>query len=304
MSAGLVPDLETVAAALSAAPGEPSLVEQEPNWYGDGRSQILTCRLPDGTDFRLFCKYDKPGEQEIAYEARVYRELLDSLEGDSVLRYYGSHVDEESGRGLLIVEYLEGRDDLRDGLRQTDTLVRGAGWLGRFHRAMDERFGSSPPAFLRRNEADRYVGLACHVLETDAVPPDWLAPLAERLGDFLAPLLETRAVVVHDDFHLTNLLVRSGRFCVVDWESARTDLGEADLVYLVHGWPDEIVELCVRDYRDARWPGGAPAGFDTSLATAWLCLWLYKLAEEELERDDYERTLGHLHVAAERLGLV
>ncbi len=81
--------------------------------------------------------------------------------------------------------------------------------------------------------------------------------------------------------------------------------GELDLAALTEHWPAEIADACVREYRDARWPAGAPASFDAVLEAArihWLFRWLGDRPEWTLRERAHWRWQALERVAA-RLGL-
>src|SRR5207249_2901947 len=103
----LRPDPDSLTTALAFSLGlsrdrlRPRLVRREPNPYGDGRSEILNWRLADGKEIELFCKFDDGSSDcDVAYEARVYEEVLGPL-GVSALRYYGSGTDPRTGLAWL-----------------------------------------------------------------------------------------------------------------------------------------------------------------------------------------------------------
>lgn len=306
---GPLPDLESLKAGLAEAfrdlatgAGTPTVLSREPNAHGYEHKEIVTCRLADGRELRLFCKYDRHSRVgAVAYEARVYREVLEPLEVFS-LRCYASPVEDRTGRTWLLLEYLDGVDEL-ESLDESDAMRLAAGWLGRFHAACDRHFRIRP-TFLHRYDVDFYVGCARLALAAADGRLAWLRPLGERLDDFLRPLMGARSTIIHGDFHLENLLFRQGSVCPVDWEMAGINLGEADLVFLLDGWPEEVKQACTLEYRRARWPTGAPADFELALRTAWLCFCLHKVAGRQwLDEADYQRYRRHLRSVAEPLGL-
>jgi hypothetical protein len=305
-----LPDNDVLAAGLALAfgfmGGRPEFVGRTPNPYGDGRSEIIDWRLPDGREIRAFCKRDDPSDpnSDVAYEARVYHEVLQPL-GLSTLKFYGAGVDESSKQAWLLIEHVDGPDDRELGLREEDAMVLAARWLGGFHAACERRFPTAP-SFLHRYDGEYYARLARQVLE-EACPAERnrLEPLSERLGPFLGPLMATRATIVHTDFYAHNLLIRDGCVRPIDWEMAAVDLGEADLAFLVYGWDDDVAERCEAAYVASRWPAGAPADFGLVLNAARLCLHLYKLSTRDWTGENgYRRHADYLYGYAENLGLL
>lgn len=287
------PDLDSLAAALSLAVGDPvgrpRLLRRRPNPYGHSRSEIIRWRLPDGQEIEVFCKSDDDSDphSDVAYEARVYREVLEPL-GLSTLHYYGSGAD-ETGRSWMLLEYASGPNDRDRTLSDKDAMVLSARWLGDFHAACERQF-ETPPPFLRRFDAAYYGGLARRAaVAADAAERPWLETLSERLPPFLCPLMEERATIVHTDFYDDNVLIQDGRVRPIDWEMAAVDLGESDLVFLSYGWDNELEAACAAAYVDARWPEGAPDDFELLRKTARMCLHLYKLANQDWRGSDGRR---------------
>jgi aminoglycoside phosphotransferase (APT) family kinase protein len=306
-----LPDLEDLTTSLaptglSRVAGRPTVLHREPNPYGDDRSEIVTCRLPDGRELQLFCKHgDDAPQSDSAYEARVYQEVLEPLQL-STPRCYGAETHPSTGRTLLLLEYVEGLNEEDRELDDEDALRIAARWLGRFHAACEKQF-PRPPAFLKRCDARYYAERARNALTvrntTQAHP--WLAMVVDALEDLLEPLMDARATIVHGDFHDDNVVVRDGRAMVIDWEEAGVDLGEADLVYLVRGWSDDLVDACMREYTCARWPAGAPRDLELAVDAAWLCLYLGEITAQGWDADARRRRApDRVEAVAQRLGLL
>ena len=119
-----LPDSLTLHVALTAvfanspdARGEPIVVERHPNIYvSTFPSEIVTCRLLDGTEVEVLCKYAGRQDETVeehkgggAYEARVYRRILQSVSVPKP-KLYGTY--EEHQRTWLVLEYFgrSGRD--------------------------------------------------------------------------------------------------------------------------------------------------------------------------------------------------
>ena len=246
--------------------------------------EIVTCRMVDGSTVRIVCKYH-PGWTHpsfghrggIPHEARMYREVLQSL-GTSTPAFHGYHTDAEE-KGWLCLEYVE------VGMRLNMTPLPGAlgqvgRWLGEFHAAADKAFSRGAPAFLTRHDEAYYAGwaerakLLARMAEREF---DWFDRLCDGFHDFASALLNAPATCVHGEFYPHNILVAEKRICPVDWESAALAAGEVDLASLTQGWPHEQVQSCEDAYQQARWPRGAPPGFERRIAAArayWHLRWL------------------------------
>jgi aminoglycoside phosphotransferase (APT) family kinase protein len=279
------------------------IVRRQKHPSGAIGSEILVVSLPNGEELRLFYKRDDPDKkQDVAYEGRVYREVLEHL-GLGLPKCYAAGCDQEGG--WLLLDCVSGGKRRRNGLLDADAMALAARWLGTFHAACARRF-DTPPQFLHRHDAAHYGRLAGEVL---AVAPAahirWIAALDDRLGEFLDPLMQT-ATVVHDDFHLDNVVFSEGRAVPIDWEHAAVDLGEADLAFLCDGWDEEIEHRCVMEYAGARWAGDPPSDLQVRVKAAKLCLSLYEIAgwRDRTDGHRYEHSLAVLRQEADVLGLI
>jgi hypothetical protein len=96
--------------------GEIAIVEREPNVYSTSyASDVVRCRLPEGDELRLLCKYGSDEKLQsghgaygarggVGYEVRMYREVLTR----SLLpapTFYGSRSYPERGQVSLVVEH-------------------------------------------------------------------------------------------------------------------------------------------------------------------------------------------------------
>jgi hypothetical protein len=281
-----LPDLETLTEGLAAIldgagpeAARPVVVEREANAYGpSARSEIVTCRTPDGRRLRLLCKYETGDlHSSVAYEADVYRHVLPPL-GVTAPAFHGSFTEGVSGRAWLVLEYLDDMTPL-DELFQSDVLEQAAAWLGRFHAAGEVWLARSGPSFLKVYDGDYYRQHAERAAAAGDTGPEAerISVAADRFAVLAAALPAPRPTVVHGDFYVHNVLVRDGAICVVDWEAAGVDLGEADLACLTDGLSKDDERRCERAYCAARWPGESPADFASTLALARLCLYFYHL---------------------------
>lgn len=284
-------------------------------------SEIVTCRLADGRERALFCKYGQGhvtsghGHRGGApYEAQVYRHVLAPL-GFSVPALLGAHLDEASGETWEIFEYLEGAlriDEMEDPVGVT----RAARWIGRFHAANESRATDPSLAFLNRYTTNYYAGWPRRTAEfagplRDRFP--WLAEVCRRAEVAVARLAELPATVIHGEYTVHNVLARGQSVYPLDWESAAIAPGEVDLAALADFWPPDLVRGWEREYRQARWPGSAsaggdfgPADFERRLDTARL-YWHFRWLGDRPEWTTRERAFPRFEAVrriAERMGLV
>jgi hypothetical protein len=275
-------------------------------------SEVVTCRLGDGEELRLLCKYgghDHPAHGHrggVGYEAEVYRRVL-AKAGLAVPRFYGSATAGPAGEVWLAIGYLEGCVRLNYS-RDLSLWELSAAWGGRFHAGHEARNGDPAFSFLRAYDADYYAGWARRTAQyADAQQAHfpWLPDLCRRAETALAALLEAPQTVIHGEYYPKNILLRDGTVYPVDWESAAIGRGEIDLATLTDRCDPEVVSRCQTAYTLARWPEGAPADFRRALELARLYVHLRWLGAEpgrKLRRRSWRydavRTLG------EGLGLI
>ena len=98
-----LPDLYSLTAGLTqvlhgadAGTRSVTVLARQPNPYASrSRSEIVTCRLANGDELRLFCKYENRDRQswsDVAYEAEVYRRVLRPCR-ISALMYHGAYTE-------------------------------------------------------------------------------------------------------------------------------------------------------------------------------------------------------------------
>jgi hypothetical protein len=330
MNSSLLPNLQTLTVGLtSVLRSQVTILDRQPNSYTTSfPSEIVRCRVDDGSELLLFCKYAAGGRPDsayghrggVAYEAAVYRYLLQPSRV-STPTCYGTYTDLSTGDSWLILEYLGAH--LRV-YHATETpagpMGLAARWIGQFHRVSGERLSHVPMPFLIRYDAEYYLGwvrrtslLAGHLHQRFP----WLRMLCERSEEFIAPLLMSPLPVIHGEYYPSNVLFRGGTIYPVDWESAAVAAAEIDLAALTENWPAEIARRCELEYQRIRWPEGAPADFERRLCAArlylqfrWLCdeftkkstgserpIWSHE-AKDPLYRLEQLRSLG------ERLGII
>jgi thiamine kinase-like enzyme len=222
---------------------------------------------------------------------------------------YGTHVDPATGATWLILDYLDG------GVRVTRTTEPGAmeasvDWIGRFHAVNEASLARAAMPFLNRYDAGYYLGWARRTGRFAGRLRrrfGWLPGLCERFEEAVAHLLAKPPTVIHGEYYPdTNVLIRAGVIYPVDWESAAIAAGEIDLAALSEKWPADVVRQWELRYRQARWPDGAPAHFERTLAAARLYLqlrWLGERPEETTAETNLWR-YEELKAAGERFGLI
>jgi hypothetical protein len=307
-----------LAAVLDGREGRNGLVQildREPNPYTSTfPGEIVTCRLADGSERRLFCKYtageghnDHGSRGGVRYEAEVYRQVLQRLPLPAPA-FYGAFSGRESGGTWLVLEYLE--EGIRvSKLPAAGALQAAAGWCGLFHALSWEGLRPEPPPFLTRYDADYYAGWSRRTLRYgEPVLPRhaWLPAVCRRYEDMIPVLTGQPQTVIHGEYTPHNVLWQAGRIYPTDWEAAALAVGEIDLATLVEGWEEDTVRACEQSYQEARWPGRAPRAFPETLAAARLYVtfrWLAARGDWTQDARSLWR-LGELYRLAEQLGLI
>jgi hypothetical protein len=316
----LLPDARALAAGLTAAlggegpaAGPVTVLARAPNPYASTfPSEVVTCRWPNGSERRLFCKYgagpagDVHGHKGgVSYEAAVYRLLLRPLRAEAPM-LYGVHAEGAAGRTWLVCDYLGDGDLLH---REPAALAPAARWAGDFHRRSAARLRQAPLPFLTTYTAAYYLGWArrtCRFAEGLHGRFPWLRRLCGRFEEAAAVLLTPPRPVIHGEYYPGNILLQNGRVYPVDWESAAVAAGEIDLASLTECWSEAHARRCEAEYRQARWPEGPPADFGRRLAAARLYLafrWLGERPDWTTDEGVAWRFDG-LRAAGEQLGLL
>lgn len=274
-------------------------------------SEIVTCRTADGRKLRLFCKYAAGHDHNshghrggVAYEARVYRNVLEPLNLSKPL-FYGSYEAPGGGSAWFVLENLEEAVWV-DRAEDSNAMLRAARWIGAFHAVHEARRWDPKHAFLKRYDAAYYLGWAerteLHASDLHQSLP-WLRAACERFRTFVPRLLAS-PTVIHGEYYPMNILFREGRVLPIDWESAAVGAGEIDLAALVEEWPEQIVDACSREYQHARWPEGTPATFDATFAAARLYLLFRWLGDRPAWTIDAAYGFEQLGRLAHEVGLI
>jgi hypothetical protein len=286
------------------------LLDRQPSGSGTLPKEVVRCRLRDGTEQALFCKYAAPrldahGHRGgIRYEAEVYRRVL-ATSASPTPGFAGAVLDDEDGEDSLFLEFLEGGERLSERYQELATAAR---WLGRFHLEFESPSERADLSFLIRYDEDYYLGWARRTAEYAGhwKRCPWLSRLCDRFTEVVAVLLEAPQTVIHGEYTIHNVMLVGAKVHPTDWESAAIGAGEIDVMCLVDRWPEETVELCVREYATARWGEDVPTGYAERLAAAELYLHFRWLGEHpDLMLHEKRRwRLARLELLAERLGVL
>jgi hypothetical protein len=320
MSESPFPDVHTLTAGLTAAlggegvpPYRVTVVGREPNPYASTfPSEIVTCRLGDGTKHRLLCKYGTGPDsgvhghkRGVPYEVGVYRHLLGPLRAGAPA-LYGAYAEGGAGRTWLICRYLGGSDLLH---RKPAALKLAARWIARFHRQSAAHLRQAPLPFLYTYTAAYYLGWARRTFRfaeglRGRFP--WLSRICARFEEAVALLLTPPLPVIHGEYYPGNILLHKGRVYPVDWESAAVAAGEIDLASLTERWSEAAARCCETEYRRVRGPGEVVGDFGRRVAAARLYLAFRWLGERpDWTNDDGEVwRFEQLRAAGECLGLL
>jgi hypothetical protein len=323
IASSLLPNLQTLTDGLASVlrsngstNNEATILRRHPNIYASSfPSEIVTCRVDDGSELRLFCKYAAGHSHSgyghrggVAYETAVYRHLLQPSQATTPT-FYGAYTDISTGATWLILEHLDKTLRVSHTPEPAASMNLAARWIGRFHGTTKEHFSYAPMPFLHRYDAEYYLGwVRRSSLFTghwhERFP--WLATLCERFEEIVVLLLAAPPAHIHGEYYTSNILFRNGIVYPVDWESAAIAAGEIDLASLTEGWPAEIVRQCQLEYQRARWPEGSPADFERTLAAARLYLHFRWLGDrpEWTAPDSHLWRFEELRSAGAQLGVI
>lgn len=318
------PDLRTLTDGLTAMlsagesrPGPVTVLDRVASDYSSSfPSEVVTCRVNEADDVRLFCKYSRRtpdpashlahGHRKgVAYEAQVYCEVLEPL-GLSTARLFGVHRS-ASGETWLILQQLD-RAAVLPKTPDAAAMVFAARWIGRFGALSGSGLDGSANG-LQTYDEDYYRGWGRRMVESGEPATrgaHWLGTLRDRFDESVRTLLAAPSTVIHGEYYPANILVQDGTIYPVDWETAAVAPGEIDLAFLTDLWPTELVEQAEQAYRVARWPDGAPSGFEDTLRAARFYLLLRWAGEQRAWSKPARRTfhLRQLRAQAERLGVL
>lgn len=288
---------------------------REPNPYASSYlSEVVTCQLPNGKTLQLLCKYSQVRGHDayghrggVPYEAQVYDHLLKRLDLPTP-KFFGAQTIADSRETLLVLEFLGEHLPVKYS-GDIAVMREAARWLGRFHRANQSHLSHSSLAFLNRHDAAYYLGWARRTSRfAGELREDypWLETLCRRFEEVVTVILEPPPVIIHGEYYPENIMFSEDAVIPVDWESTAVAMGEIDLASLTEGWAAEFVGEAKAAYKAARWPEGAPKGFERRLEAAqlyWLFRWLGDRPEwttNEKERPRFQ----HLQVLGERWRLI
>jgi hypothetical protein len=295
-------------------------------------NEIVTCRLDDGSELRLLCKYARNNSHPafghrrgIEYEVRTYETVLESL-GMSTPRFYGSHYHEPDNEHWVVMEYLEGGLTVNKG-PQPAAIISAAQWIGTFHARGAEWLERESPDWLIEYDQDYFAGWAERLL--DFAQPlhsryPWLNELCSNYAVFVPRLLAIPRTLIHGEFTVHNVILRHWNvpkadwvrvskamggvdIAPIDWESTAVSFGEIDIAFLLDGtWPEDVQRVCFDQYRKFRWGDNAPPDFEDNLKAAKLYLnlrWLGDRPEKTLLEKSSWR-LDRVQAMGQQLGLI
>jgi hypothetical protein len=308
-----LPELGTLIERLTVVLQQPhpvEVVQRIPQLTGSFPKEVVHCRLHDGRELKLFCKYSAPRfeafghRRGIAYEATIYERVL-AVSGLSAPTRAGWFHDPDTGEAWLMVGYLE------EGCRTTDRwseLDMAARWLGDFHRLYDSAETDDRLAFLIRYDRAYYEGWAARTAAfSDQLSETrhWLPRLCDAFTERVSQLIASPQTVVHGEYTVHNVMMQGAHVYPVDWESAAIGFGEIDLACLLDNCGGDVIEKCTRAYVMARWPGGEPSDLPARLLTAEIYLHLRWLGEDpaQMATADGKRRLERLRIITGTLGI-
>ncbi len=281
-----LPNQELLTAGLSnvlsstLGHGKLSILRRKPNRYASTfPTEIVTCRLNGQSGKKTISFFVKYGTKEfaevyghrrsLAYEARVYREVLQGL-GFSTPRFYGVYKNRSDAALWLIMEYMTIGVPANFS-RDPEAMSRSAAWIGKFHAANEKRFPDSRLKFLRSYDVGYYVGWSRRTKRlfrcANAFFP-WLATVCDEFERKVARLVEAPQTIIHGEYFGPNIVYQQGLSRPIDWQSTAIGPGEIDLAALTHSWTRRVARNCEREYARSRWPDGIPGSFQETLDMA------------------------------------
>jgi Phosphotransferase enzyme family len=284
--------------------------------WGSYENEILTVRLADGEELRLFLKNfgrsklpkDAAGERR-ERELRAYSELLDGAELGTA-GFYAAEWDEAAGRFWLFLEFVDGEPLRYCGFEH---WLEAAAWLARLHgRFAGQEARLRTCRFLICHDAAFFLGAAQRALEA-------VAGLSEALARRLASVLETYEPVVallsrepdtlvHGSYRPQNVLVarsrERSRICPTDWELAAFGRPTHDLAFLCDGFRSPELDELLDSYEREACRRGLPLRNRDELRHEIDCFRLHKTISSlgHLRQwPDPERTAPEVVAAAEEI---
>ena len=284
-------------------------------------NEAITCRFANGRRRRLFVKYEADRNHDsfghrggVRYEARVYAHFLQDYPGFRP-RFLGAHSDSRTGESWLVLEFLDRcvrviDISVKDPCHEPVAMLESARWIARFHASREALPFNGVHSFLKHYDEKYFRGWSVRTAELTRslhkLHP-WVPELCKK-DDWISLLLNATFTVIHGEFYGKTLLFKNDTVFPIDWESAAFAAGEIDLAALTEGnrWPEQVVQRCLREYQQTRWPNGTPADFHQTLDAARLYLhfrWLGEREDWTLNPKAFWR-YEHMRAAAERLGLL
>lgn len=298
-----------------------TVIDRQQNIYSSTfPSEIVICRLADGKNLQLFCKYGTRNDDsydhkgDVAYEASIYCHVLEPLQ-ISTPRFYGRAEGEANDSTWLVIEFLQGATRLVF-VEDPYAVVEAARWIGRFHALNESRHGTIAISDLKNYQKEYFDGW---IQRTARFAGDvhkkfpWLSLLCKNFKAMIPGLLTTMPTIIHGEYYPNNILVRNGEIHPVDWESSAISFGEIDLATLTDGWgaskdwTPEIFRQCILEYQRSRWPNDPPADFEQTFLLARLYIqfrWLGDSKELTRHGSQINWRFQELQSAGERLGII
>jgi aminoglycoside phosphotransferase (APT) family kinase protein len=283
------PAIDALTEALTLVCDEPvEILARRPNyWASTFPSDVVICRSQALGEQPIVCKYESPGAVRaayghragVAYEAAVYRRILAAAPLSSP-RFFGSYRPPGTDHTWLFIEFLGNGAGVDEAERTAEAMRLAAAWAGAFHRVHEHHPGTDAARFLTRYDREYYAQWPLRTLHLAGLWHrrfPWLAALCENAQHALASLVDEAQTVIHGEFTPSNVLIRDGKVCPVDWETAAIAIGEIDLVSLIEKWPDAVAADCELAYRTSRWSAGVPNGYRRRMDLAslyWHFRWL------------------------------
>ncbi len=279
-------------------PGPVSVVgRQRSRHIGSYTCEVLAVEMADGTVRKLFLKdyscsrqsKDEPDRRRDR-ELRVYHDLLDGAQLGTPT-YYGSVLDESTGGGWLLLEFVEA-----EIVQETDVRLgpRAAAWLARMQAHFRQHADLLDQAFLVRHDAAFFRGKAGRAeADVEAIAPECASRLHRVLTGYqpvIDVLTSQPRSLVHGGYIPWHIMVdercEPPRVCVLDWELAASGGTLHDLAYFTDGAEPAVRDPIVEAYYRAADAHSVPVPDDPERVMACVRLhrvvdWLSRAVEKQ-----------------------
>lgn len=270
------------------------LSREKPPHKGTFLTEIVHCQLTPDHTVKLLCKYAPEGNmryQQLAYEGRVYQEIMNTIPLTSVHCYstFSFHENGTAGSWLALDYLQDGKPiiELAPG-----AFEKAAVWIAEFHRLCE--FKTYP--FLKKYDEAYYLHRVSRAETLTASLParfHWLKELLAYFREHIPFLLASPQTIIHGEYYGKNVLMKDDAIYPIDWETAAFAFGEMDVAAMTDGMDPERAGLAIEGYKKARWPNQAPlSDFEKRLLLARMFYPLHWVDDWQLDAGQFEQWMN------------